>query len=146
MFYYYYYYNANCVIYLSPGYYCTSGVDRPDPGVNNETLNYTSACPPQSLHTGIGGLCPVGHYCPSGTSNPLPCPAGTYADREGMDACTICLQGYYCLANSSHYQDMPCQPGKFCLCCIETCTKLNLETIIAWCIVLVDNKAFLVIN
>ncbi|KAK2153848.1 hypothetical protein LSH36_283g03001 [Paralvinella palmiformis] len=96
------------------GYYCTSGVDRPNPSVGNETYNYTTACPPQTLYTGIGGLCPVGFYCPTGTTSPLACPAGTYADHQGMDACITCPQGYYCQVNSSNYQDTPCQPGYYC--------------------------------
>ena len=98
--------------YFATGYYCTSGVDRPNPSVGNETYNYTTACPPQTLYTGIGGLCPVGFYCPTGTTSPLACPAGTYADHQGMDACITCPQGYYCQVNSSNYQDTPCQPGE----------------------------------
>jgi len=30
-----------------------------------------------------GGLCPLGHYCPLGTTTPLNCPIGTYGPVKG---------------------------------------------------------------
>lgn len=44
------------------GFYCLLGATVP----NNPTEDST------------GGPCPVGHYCPQGTSLPLGCPAGSY--------------------------------------------------------------------
>ena len=34
-----------------PGYFCSSGVNKPDPVAGD-------------LHTGTGDICPMGHYCP----------------------------------------------------------------------------------
>ena len=73
------------------GYFCTSGVDRPDPGADNDTISCT--CPDQAVFTGVGGVCPLGHYCPQGSERALPCLAGNYADREGMMDCTECHAG-----------------------------------------------------
>ena len=42
---------------------CISGVDTASPAGNN---------------TGVGGVCPVGSYCPEATITPLPCPPGQY--------------------------------------------------------------------
>lgn len=44
-----------------------------------------------------GGLCPPGHYCPSGSVNPLSCPPGTYVLQNGAIECNICPAGKYCL-------------------------------------------------
>lgn len=32
-----------------------------------------------------GGICPAGFACPKGTSQPVPCPNGTYASSTGID-------------------------------------------------------------
>ena len=94
------------------GYYCTSGVDRSQPGTDNSTMNYT--CPAQAIQTGHGGVCPLGHYCPESSTIPLPCEAGSYADMEGMASCTVCPEGFFCLANSSEFLSMPCPTGHYC--------------------------------
>jgi len=61
-----------------------------------------------------GGPCPVGHYCPGGTSWPLGCEAGTYAATTGLSQCVECLEGYYCVENSTGYMDTPCPTGHYC--------------------------------
>ena len=60
----------------------------------------------------ILGDCPVGHYCPRGTADPIGCAAGTYNDLTNQDSCKICEAGYYCLANSTTYSGSPCPKGK----------------------------------
>ena len=43
--------------------------------------------------------CPIGHYCPAGTSLPVPCPIGTYSDDiklASVDQCKPCPGGKYC--------------------------------------------------
>ena len=92
------------------GYYCESGVDRPSPGSDNSTVN--CSCPGQAVHTGIGGVCPLGHYCPLASPRALPCEAGSYADREGMALCSVCPEGFYCLANSSDFLSQRCPTGQ----------------------------------
>nr|XP_006824589.1 PREDICTED: multiple epidermal growth factor-like domains protein 11-like [Saccoglossus kowalevskii] len=38
--------------------------------------------------------CPVGHYCLNGTTEPYPCPTGTYQPNEGFDECEPCQAGF----------------------------------------------------
>lgn len=61
-------------------------------------------------------LCPSGHYCPAGTGQPLPCPAGslsTSQGRKGDEDCPPCPPGAYCdrpaLAELS--DALPCHAG-----------------------------------
>ena len=56
-----------------PGYYCSSGADRPNPLMLND-----SQCPEGTTHPIIGHACPTGHFCKEGTIYPDPCPAGTF--------------------------------------------------------------------
>jgi hypothetical protein len=44
----------------------------------------------------------TGHYCPEGTTIPVPCPAGTFAALENNAAesdCLNCTAGSYCQGN-----------------------------------------------
>ncbi|RUS80924.1 hypothetical protein EGW08_011305, partial [Elysia chlorotica] len=81
------------------GYYCRYGVDTATPSGN---------------HTGDGGICPVGFYCPTGTAEPVACPAGEYSDSPGQSLCTACPAGYYCLENSTDYSHQICPSGHYC--------------------------------
>ena len=36
------------------------------------------------------GRCPVGHYCPEGSAEPLPCPLNTFAAEVGSSVCITC--------------------------------------------------------
>ncbi|EDO40914.1 predicted protein, partial [Nematostella vectensis] len=45
--------------------------------------------------------CPVGHYCPEGTTfaQEFPCPVGTFSNTEGLkvkESCSPCPGGFYC--------------------------------------------------
>ena len=62
----------------------------------------------------IGGPCPVGHFCPSGTSFPLGCPVGTYNNRTGQSNCTHCPAGYFCPGNITSYEGYLCPLGHYC--------------------------------
>ena len=48
----------------------------------------------------LGDACPVGHYCPSGVGQPIPCDPGTYADTELNAVCAPCSEGHYCINGS----------------------------------------------
>ena len=48
----------------SAGFWCISGAATDSP-IDGTT----------------GRRCPEGHYCPSGTTVPVPCPVGTWSDR-----------------------------------------------------------------
>ena len=74
--------------------------------------------PTPATTSGVGGPCPVGHYCEAQTSVPSQCPIGTYRDVEygtQVSDCFDCTLGNYCdtlgLANVSG----PCSPGFYCL-------------------------------
>jgi hypothetical protein len=64
-------------------------------------------------------VCPVGHYCPSGTrssAHAIPCPKGTYrADTMGFDVvdCGLCPAGKYC-PTTGVSAPQNCPAGKFC--------------------------------
>uniref|UniRef100_A0AAV2J1Z8 Sodium channel regulatory subunit beta-3 n=1 Tax=Knipowitschia caucasica TaxID=637954 RepID=A0AAV2J1Z8_KNICA len=129
------------------GYLCLSGATVPNP-IDNRT---GSLCPQgyfciQGLRAGdcLAGffcdwgsskgdeaLCPVGCFCPRGTTAPIPCPPGTFSSATGNTHqvnCSTCLVGYYCpdagtvkpsLCPAGHYcppgltlgTEFPCPPG-----------------------------------
>ncbi|MEQ2279189.1 hypothetical protein AMECASPLE_006848 [Ameca splendens] len=62
-------------------------------------------------------VCPKGHYCVGGMA--VPCPAGTYGPKEGlqrMTDCAICPAGFYCLEGSSQRptSQFMCPQGYYC--------------------------------
>ena len=106
-------YHIYLIIFFT-GYYCTSGVDRPDPSAGNDTLSDPSCpCPSQSTFTGVGGLCTLGHYCPQASDVPTPCAAGSYADEEGMVLCKTCPAGFYCLSTATNFTESLCPMGEY---------------------------------
>lgn len=66
-------------------------------------------------YTGIGDICPEGHYCPAGTSSPVECPAGTYNDKKGQRKCKDCPAGYFCLSGTISFTNNTCPSGHYCL-------------------------------
>ena len=54
-------------LYCAAGYFCRR--------------NATSATPDQGDDANI---CPVGHYCPEGTGEPMNCPVGTFGNDTGL--------------------------------------------------------------
>lgn len=72
----------------------------------------------ESSSLGLPGndICPAGHFCPSGTGYPVPCPPGTFSTLVGLQAeeqCQPCPAGRYCsgagLADLA--QTLPCNAG-----------------------------------
>lgn len=56
--------------------------------------------------------CPLGAYCPPGTSQPRRCNDGTYGSRIGLrtqDECTVCPRGAWCRDGLSN----PCGKGTY---------------------------------
>ncbi|KAM8927608.1 uncharacterized protein RCH25_007839 [Pelodytes ibericus] len=104
---------AQCIL-CPPGHYCDSaGLSSPTglclPGF------YCGLGVSSSAPTGEnGGECPVGHYCPGGSSHPITCPAGTYNNLTRQDVCLSCPAGFYCRENTSNYNVFPCPPGFYC--------------------------------
>jgi hypothetical protein len=81
-------------------------------------------------------VCPAGYYCVEGTTEPAPCPPGTYSDDiklRSQDECMNCtkgeycpdygmtetagpcLAGYYCPKGSSRRDQTECPVGKYCV-------------------------------
>lgn len=63
-------------------------------------------------NTGLGNICPQGHYCPEGSVVPLGCPAGYYTELTTQETCSPCPEGYYCLQNATTYEDTICPEGE----------------------------------
>ena len=53
--------------------------------------------------------CPLGHACPNGTANRIPCAAGSYADETKLSECKPCEAGRYCPPGS--FKGLLCAPG-----------------------------------
>lgn len=103
-----------------PGFFCPGGQGRPDP--------------PEFV-------CPLGRYCPEGSSLPSVCPNGTVRVEEGgasPDDCTSCPRGFICDAVST--EGRPCPPGYYCperqeqiACPIGTFTELEASWLLSNC-------------
>ena len=91
------------------GYYCVSGVNKPNPLMLNDTQ-----CPLGTVHPIIGHSCPAGHYCLAGAVLPRACPAGMYQDLTAQSTCKNCPAGYYCHANTTDYSTNICPAGYYC--------------------------------
>jgi len=86
----------------TPGYVCLGGTNTSTP--IHEVYDR-------------GYRCLIGHYCPEGSYEPIPCPAGTYASEEGGAALEDCLP---CPANSFSALDgsgkcIPCGSSAYAL-------------------------------
>ena len=60
-------------------------------------------------------LCPAGHYCPAGATNPSQCPINTYNSTAGMSslsACIMCPAGRVCPVATD--VPIPCPAGFYC--------------------------------
>ncbi|XP_062894522.1 platelet endothelial aggregation receptor 1-like [Mobula hypostoma] len=93
-----------------PGFYCVSGVNSPHPSMH---VN----------HTGNGGECSAGAYCPRNSTLPIPCPPGTYNSETGQSICQKCLAGYFCLGGLSNPYPLQCLSGYYC----PECTRFANE-------------------
>ena len=91
------------------GFYCpvnsTSSTQEPCPaGRYGEIIGLTNAL--------CTGLCPLGHYCPQASVQPIPCPSGVFGAFVGLIDSTCsndCREGVGCNVTSSL-----CAPGYFC--------------------------------
>ena len=97
-----------------PGFYCYKGTKYPcEAGYYNNISGLEG-----DSHVGFhcSGVCPLGHYCPEGTSDPIPCPAGRYGEVLGLKDSTCsgaCGRGHFCPAGSSIKFQTPCPGGTF---------------------------------
>lgn len=59
------------------------------------------------------GTCPSGHYCPTNSSVPIPCPAGRFRGLpagESEDDCSVCPPGTACVEDGLS-APVPCDAG-----------------------------------
>ncbi|PFH32688.1 GCC2 and GCC3 domain-containing protein [Besnoitia besnoiti] len=79
------------------GYACTGGVKVAGPGIVSE-----------------GSVrCERGFYCPKGSGQPIPCPAGRVCPTSQLGTAELlCPGGRYCPIGSA--TGLPCPPGYFC--------------------------------
>ncbi|XP_063291751.1 zonadhesin-like [Pelobates fuscus] len=84
------------ILPCSSGYVCKEGSSVP--------------CPTDEVH---GYQCPIGFYCPSGTTIELPCAPGTFSPMPGSGTCLPCPAGSSCM-QSSTAEPVSCPRGNYC--------------------------------
>ncbi|KAK2153850.1 hypothetical protein LSH36_283g03036, partial [Paralvinella palmiformis] len=109
----------NCTICLA-GKYCNGegmvNVSGPITGGYFSRYGTTTATPMDDDST-VRGQCPKGHYCPTGSEEPIPCPPGTYGFSwrlSSEDLCTPCGAGKYCPSQNMTADGSDCWPGYYC--------------------------------
>ncbi|XP_059369693.1 uncharacterized protein LOC132107607 [Carassius carassius] len=78
---------------------CGAGTYRPSHSPHLQCLLCPPGhhCPPGSHHYS-DQPCPVGYFCPQGSSDPVPCPPGSYGNRtsaESLEECHKCPPGTF---------------------------------------------------
>ena len=61
-----------------------------------------------------GAACGPGTYCAPGSSQPTPCPAGTYSNYSQAAECLPCAPGAYCAGIGLVEPSGPCDAGYYC--------------------------------
>lgn len=97
--------NTERALPCAAGYYCVQG-------------SYTATPTGQTNAVGvIGNVCSVGHYCLEGTSNPEPCPPGTYSpntQNTRVEDCAPCPPRFLCANSGISNPAVPCIAGFYC--------------------------------
>ncbi|KAF6119825.1 hypothetical protein HJG60_010211 [Phyllostomus discolor] len=99
------------------GWFCMLAAWTPRPfDLDNYTSN-NCLCPA----TATGGKCPAGSFCPKGSSEPIPCPPGSFCATSGLSTPTgSCQAGYFCAGGAAtptpedKLTRALCPPGTFC--------------------------------
>ncbi|KAL8424659.1 hypothetical protein Efla_006444 [Eimeria flavescens] len=92
---------------------CAAGHFCVNAAVTDSPQGGEDVCP----STTAGGFCPVGHYCPQGSSVPHPCPAGTlrpYRLGQELKSCQACPAGKFCQSTGLTQPSGGCLQGFFC--------------------------------
>ncbi|XP_076833352.1 uncharacterized protein LOC143478273 [Brachyhypopomus gauderio] len=101
------------------GYWCREGSHTASPSGRALTLPIREAphtARPPAAST--GSPCPVGHYCPEGTTSPVPCPASTWSNSSGQqseDGCQPCPGGFFCATSGLGEPTGLCSEGFYCV-------------------------------
>ncbi|KAE9138231.1 hypothetical protein PF007_g1495 [Phytophthora fragariae] len=107
--------NTDAALPCHEGFYCVQGSYTATPTGQNNSLGI------------IGDVCTSGHYCPQGTSNPIPCPPGTYSETtQNVDAsyCLPCSPGFVCNTSALVTPFDKCPGGYVCAGGASTATQL----------------------
>eukprot|EP00704_Kipferlia_bialata_P000894 g894.t1 len=94
-----------------PGKYCTGGVVQGDCAGGYWCRSGASTSMPTDGYT--GDVCPLGSYCPEGSSSDTPCPDDTWTTFTGAsssDQCGPCAAGFVCTSSSIS----ECPVGYYC--------------------------------
>ena len=109
---------------VSAGYFCEFGCATALP---DETDAGTILMSSRGLSPN-NGPCPAGYYCDLGTTNPSPCPIGTFSSNTGLTnstECVPCTAGSYCSTSGLDAVTGPCKAGYYC----PTGSSSNVENI-----------------
>ncbi|ETO67181.1 hypothetical protein F444_15794 [Phytophthora nicotianae P1976] len=107
--------NTDAALPCKEGFYCVQGSYTATPTGQNNSLGT------------IGDVCTRGHYCPQGTSNPIPCLPGTYSETtQNVNAsyCLPCSPGFICSASGIVTPFEKCPAGFICPGGESTATQL----------------------
>uniref|UniRef100_K3WJP5 Tyrosine-protein kinase ephrin type A/B receptor-like domain-containing protein n=1 Tax=Globisporangium ultimum (strain ATCC 200006 / CBS 805.95 / DAOM BR144) TaxID=431595 RepID=K3WJP5_GLOUD len=94
--------NTEKALPCTEGFYCIQGSYTATPTGQNNSLGM------------IGNVCSAGHYCPQGTSNPIPCPPGTFSENtqnRHVSDCFPCPASYLCSESGIVEPYEKCTPG-----------------------------------
>ncbi|CAM9353846.1 unnamed protein product, partial [Chrysoparadoxa australica] len=116
---------------------CPPGTFSDDPGLVDckactagyTCLGGTITPTPLSEEDDRGYICPVGHYCPEGSSEPTPCPSGTYNPTTGgedIDSCLPCNADFY-QAETGYSSCLPCSASSTAMEGSSACTCKGLN-------------------
>lgn len=97
--------NTEQALPCDEGFYCIQGSYTATPTGTNNSLGM------------IGDVCTVGHYCPAGSSNPTPCPPGTFSrNTQNVQAsdCFPCPAGFLCSESGIAVPHEMCPAGYIC--------------------------------
>ena len=79
--------------------FCLAGVRQviqiPGDPTTPQTCLAGTYCDEASTSPGGSGACPEGYYCPTGVSQPIPAPAGTFCNGTGNPSYQQCFPGTY---------------------------------------------------
>ena len=96
-----------------PGHYCQRGIIA---GMCSGGYICRRGSPdPWPSDPAIGEICPIGYYCPPGTSVKVKCPKGLVISTKGkasINDCKRCSAGYVCTDDNTVPQ--PCGRGFYC--------------------------------
>ncbi|XP_075046430.1 uncharacterized protein LOC142107145 [Mixophyes fleayi] len=103
--------NSSWCLSCPPGSYCDApGLVEPAGECHMGYFCLLGSTSPRPQDGITGDICPAKHFCPEGSSEPTPCPKGTYSNVTGQSVCNVCVTGHTCPDG----EIVPCSAGYFC--------------------------------